>query len=53
MKQREGECGRVFIQWDFDHMKFDPIYSERESGDSTEQEYEDGEATVKNTIGVD
>ena len=50
LKQREGECGRVYMQWDFDHMKFGAIYSERESGDSTDQNYEDGEGTVKNTI---
>ena len=50
LKQREGECGRVYMQWDFDHMKFGAIYSERESGDSTDQSFEDGEGTVKNTI---
>lgn len=50
LKQREGGCGKVYIQWDFDHMKFGAIYSERESGDSTDQNFEDGEGTVKNTI---
>ena len=40
------------MQWDFDKMKFGAIYSERESGDGTDQTFEDGEGTVRNTIGM-
>ena len=52
LKQREGECGKVFMQWDFDHMKFGAIYAERESGEDTAS-FEDGEGTVKNTFDLD
>ena len=52
LKQREGECGKVFMQWDFDHMKFGTIYAERESGEDTAS-FEDGEGTVKNTFDLE
>ena len=50
LKQREGECGRVYMQWDFDHMKFGAIFSERESGEDAS--FEDGDGTVKGTLDV-
>lgn len=52
LKQREGELGKVFIQWDFDHMKFGAIYSERESGE-TDSRFEGGSDTVDNTLDID
>lgn len=45
LKQREGVLGKVLIQWDFNRMNFDSIYSESSSGSDTEvytdEEYED------------
>lgn len=48
IKQREGECGRVMMTWDFEHMKFSGIYSEKESGDSYSDE--DSEEVGNNTL---
>jgi replicative DNA helicase len=42
LKQREGVLGKVLIQWDFNRMNFDSIYSES-SGDNAEQGYTDEE----------
>lgn len=45
LKQREGVLGKVLIQWDFNRMNFDSIYSESSSGSDnegyTDEEYED------------
>lgn len=45
LKQREGVLGKVLIQWDFNRMNFDSIYSEDTTGGSeegyTDEEYEE------------
>lgn len=52
LKQREGERGRVMLNWDFDTMNFKGIYAEREGGEDNEDTYdEDGEVVGKNTLG--
>ena len=45
LKQREGVLGKVVINWDFDHMNFNSIYSEGEgeSEFSSEEEPEDND----------
>jgi replicative DNA helicase len=48
LKQREGECGTVFMTWDFDTMDFNSLYSERESGEvSGNDDDSDSKATEK------
>lgn len=45
LKQREGILGKVLIQWDFNRMNFDSIYSESTSSAEgegyTDEEYEE------------
>lgn len=50
LKQREGVLGKVIINWDFDKMNFDSIYSES----TAEQDFE-GESSEDNekVIGVE
>lgn len=40
LKYREGMTGKVFINWDFNTMNFDPIYAENQGKESTEPEEE-------------
>lgn len=48
LKQREGECGTVFMTWDFDTMDFNSLYSERESGEVSDNDDDsDSKATEK------
>lgn len=46
LKQREGILGKVIIQWDFNHMNFNSIYSE-----SSEDKDKDDEEIDKETEG--
>ena len=40
LKQREGELGKLLLQWDFDTMTFSEIYAEQGSVEEAEEEVE-------------
>lgn len=44
LKQREGSLGRAIINWDFNHMNFKSIYSERDGGTEEEDDEDNAES---------
>lgn len=50
LKQREGELGKVIINWDFDNMKFNSIYSEKDGGNKSEELEADEDYTPQSAV---
>ena len=57
LKQREGVLGKAIINWDFEHMNFKSIYSEKE-GDpelvsTVDGNYVDEDSSEGAILGID